>query len=219
MVEKVPIITFLLTLFFNILILVMFIPSWKKEKSQEFDNDLKYVGSGKRFLAFLIDACIWYSVTYKLEEILLGKISITEWIHVIVLDITINILLFSIVTLFIVKYGGTPGKLLLKIKIVSIHDGNLSIGRAFLRQLITITSSITLALQQYYIGSAFMRIDNAVKSGDFTNFYDFRADVLVLTISGFIWVIIFLSDVLLILTDKRKRAIHDFLANSIVVQK
>ena len=64
-----------------------------------------------------------------------------------------------------------------------------------------------------------MYIEKKVKSGDLTSFYDFRADFLVFIISGFICLIIFISDTLLILNNKRKRAIHDFLANSIVVQK
>lgn len=219
MFEKVPIITFLLTLFFNGLVLVMFIPLWKKEKFQEFDNDLKYVGFGKRLLAFLIDACIWYSVIYIFNKILLGKITFTEWMHLLILDILEAVLLIFIVTFFIVKYSGTPGKILLKIKIVSIHGGNLSIGRAFLRQLITMASTIILTLQQYYIVSIFVRIDEAVKSSGINTIHDFRADVLMLTISGFICLIIFLSDVLLILANKGKRAIHDFLGDSVVVLK
>ena len=219
MFEKIPIITLLLTLFTNGLILIMFFPVWKKEKFQEFDNDLKYVGFGKRFLAFIIDVCIWYSVIYIFKKIVLGKISFAGWINVFIIDITEAVILISIVTFFIVKYGGTPGKVLLKIKIVSIHGGNLSIGRALLRQLITMASNIIVTLQQYYIVSIFMRIDKAVKSSDFSNFYDFRTDILVLAVSGFICLIIFLSDSLLILANKRKRAIHDFLANSIVIQK
>ena len=219
MIEKIPMIAFILTLLFNGLILRLFILSWKNKKSQEFDNDLIYIGFGKRFLAFLIDVCIWYLVTYILREILLKILPITEWVHAIVLDITIDMMLFCIVTFFVVKYGGTPGKSLLKIRIVTIHGDNLSVGRAFLRQLITITATITLTLQQCYIVSIFMRFQEAVKIGDFSNIYDFQADVLMLIISGFVWLIIFLSDVLLMLTDKRKRAIHDYLANSIVVQK
>lgn len=219
MVEKVPIITLLLTLFFNGFILVMFFPLWKKEKYQEFDSGIKYIGFRKRLLAFLIDACIWYSIIYILRQFDLEKMFITHWVHLIIIEITKAILLSCIVTFFIVKYGGTPGKILLNIRIVSIRGGNLSIGRAILRQIITITSTITLALQQYYIISMYVIIDKAVQSGDFSSFYDFRIDVLVLTITGFILPVVFLSDVLLILSNKRKRAIHDFLANSIVVQK
>jgi len=217
MIEKLPIIILFLTLFFSAIILVMFIRSWKKETS--FDTELKYVGLGKRLLAFLIDACIWYSLLYLLKESFLKKIYFAELMNVIIIDVIISLVLFSIVTFFIVKYGGTPGKILLKIKILRINGINLSIGRACLRQLIYITSTIIFTLKQYYTVSIFMFVDKKLNSGNFTNFYDFGTYVPMLTISGFMWFVIVVADVLLILATKRKRAIHDYLAGSIVVQK
>lgn len=126
-------------------------------------------------------------------------------------------LIIFLCTLFIVKWGGTPGKLILKIRIKDNEGKNLSVYRALLRQSIVILLCIFTLLQ----------MNNTINYISINEIPTNVQDIAKLNIkysSGYKTIISFISilcfiDPITIVFNKRKRAIHDYLAKSVVIKK
>lgn len=211
--------TFMLTLLAIVLILIFVIPLWKEEKTRQFVNEIDYAGYMRRFLASLIDTCIWLLVLYVIGITQLQNTLITKWQHLFIFEFLKATLLYGMVTFFLVKYGGASGKLLLNIKIISIYEGNISIKIAIMRQLLSMLVTIVYIAGIYYALSMYAIIGMAVEFDNYNNFYNFQWDAILAILAVFIANIFRLVDYSLIIINKRRRAIHDFLAGTIVVQR
>lgn len=113
-------------------------------------------------------------------------------------------------TLYVVighgKYGQTLGKKAMKIKVLDISEEKL-IGykRAFLRELVAFLVSVSVSL---YLMSQIWDLP-AKEAEEYTNYY---------RISFYISVIWFLIEIVTTLTNKKYRAVHDYIAGSVVVR-
>ncbi|MDP4182675.1 MAG: RDD family protein [Bacillota bacterium] len=161
--------------------------------NQEFQY--KYIGFWKRVLAILIDIiflipiAILYLKTYKYFVS-----------HKMIAPVLIYyILIYAYHIFFITKYGGTPGKLLTKIKIVNKNCENLSIKQVLLRYSPQILGTLIFLIMNFYnLNSEQNKVLKLINSliGYFT-----------------------MADVLVIVFDNKKRAIHDYIAGSFVISK
>ena len=120
---------------------------------------------------------------------------------------------------FLVKqYGGTPGKLLLGIKIVQKNGDEVDWHASFMRYIVSFCLSIsgifimlwTLSLidDATYVGMGFL------KRIQFLN--DFNP--LMSKFQTFTTLAWTLAGIIAILSNKRKRAVHDFIAGTVVVK-
>ena len=117
------------------------------------------------------------------------------------------------------RFGGTPGKRLMKVCIVKVNGAPVTYREALLRYipecLMTIGSSVALMIAvlhltdaQYFAAPSFMEraqlINSAVPgwSGP-TQF----------ALNSWIW-----SEFVVMLTNKKRRAIHDFIAGTVVIK-
>ncbi|MCX5632297.1 MAG: RDD family protein [Phycisphaerae bacterium] len=177
------------------------------------ERNFEYVGFWKRVLAALIDAIIGFAlmpVTIPLMKFCFERKTI------------IPELLYSVVwTIFwmwlIVRFGATPGKLVIKARIVRDNGKYLNWGQAFLRMLIPIIISINSQLMQWNAITTCpseTHINSFMEMGQVLNKYGQPFG----TIGNFLCIIIYI-DILVILFNKKKRAIHDFVASSFVVTK
>ena len=118
----------------------------------------------------------------------------------------------------VVRFGGTPGKLVIKARIVRNNGKYLNWGQAFLRMLIpSIIISINSHLMQWnsiITWPSETHINSFMEMGRVMNEYGQPFA----TISDFLCIIIYI-DILVILFNKKKRAIHDFIAGSYVITK
>ena len=217
MVQYIGIVTFAITLIAIALLLTAIAPSMKKEKVQHVEDGIKYIGFGKRLLAFMIDFGIHMFLVSIIGYIVLVNVNLAQLSHMILYEIMRAVLLYIAVAFFIVKLGGTPGKLLLKIRIVSIHGGNLSFRSAFLRQSFSIVSTFIQIAVIYFSASMVSMFDMIVRFGDYSNFYEFQWDLKLIILASLLITIVSLVDYLTMFKNKRKRTLHDFLAESIVV--
>jgi len=167
------------------------------EKIDEIDETV-YAGFGVRLGANILD--------------LLFSLPLLFFIGFIFISVnTIGILLLSVIFIHLVRffymvylpkrYGGTPGKLIVGIKIIKIDSTNIGWKEAILRE------SVVLII--WLLGDIvfFIHILGFIQNiAEINN---------ILAIIGQIWG---WSEVIVLLTNKRKRAVHDFIAGTVVVK-
>ncbi|WP_432664989.1 RDD family protein [Wukongibacter baidiensis] len=162
----------------------------KNIDNQEFKFD--YVGFGTRIGATIIDILIIVPIVLIITLIFKDTI-IQSREFSILLRIIINILIIIYKIFFTVTYGGTPGKLATKIRIISERGNYLTVDRAFLRLLPNLFYTIISASVRHSMG-------NDINLG-----------------LSFLLDLILILDVSLIAFNDKKKALHDYLASSYVV--
>jgi uncharacterized RDD family membrane protein YckC len=117
------------------------------------------------------------------------------------------------------KYGGTPGKLVAGIKIIRSDGGSIGWKEAILRD--SVPTGMTIMYSVWMTMCILSADDEIYKSLNWLK----QAEYLITFSPGFfiffqwvnnIWVY---SELIVLLTNKRKRAIHDFMAGTVNVKE
>jgi uncharacterized RDD family membrane protein YckC len=169
-------------------------------------NEIHYIGFWKRVLMHILDLLI-----IGIPAVLLYRISLNTSIKIgSVFPFVIYWLLFCTFYVFMaVKFGGTPGKLISKARIVD-KDGNfLHIGTASIRYLLFFLYSIIMVLKLKE------GIDLKVNFHDISHFISTHKGNFS-TIGNFIGIITFV-ECLTVAFNNKKRAVHDLAAGSYVI--
>ena len=105
------------------------------------------------------------------------------------------------------KYGQTIGKMVMGVKVLDVTESKLSLRQALLRDAVPILFSIIATMQGLPLVLAGL---SPYKSGADLNWID------TLTLCGsLIW---FGAELATMLTNSKRRAIHDYIAGSVVVR-
>ena len=133
-------------------------------EAEETENEYRYAGFWIRLLASIIDSVLFVIVLGGLLYLLMGSDIQTAFLSVYDGSVTTieegltqaqkyeyffinNILPIFLVIFLWVKYGGTPGKLMLGIEVIDEKTGkNMSIGKSILRYIGYLLSTIPLLL-------------------------------------------------------------------------
>jgi uncharacterized RDD family membrane protein YckC len=122
-------------------------------------------------------------------------------------------------SIYLVKrYGGTPGKLIVGIKIIKLDGTDVTWREALLRQIISFVLTIFAAIMTIYAlsmadGEYYESLGWMQKQQ-----YLFSLTPILFTIytwTNNIWVY---SELLVLLFNKRRRALHDFIAGTVIVR-
>ncbi len=175
---------------------------------------MQYAGFWKRFGAYWIDVIIFLPImvlsTWGGEQSRLFQLYwfvpglfIGLWFHV-----------------YLVKtYGATPGKLLLKIKIVKVDGSDVGYKEAMLRYSVLFVISVVMSAalipvtlemtDAYYFSMrwqerALYMVEHAPSWFNVANVF----------MNIWIW-----SEFIVMLTNKKRRALHDFIAGTVVINK
>jgi len=116
------------------------------------------------------------------------------------------------------KYGGTPGKLAVGIKIIRLDGEAINWKEAILRHSVllalTLLSSIMMTV-------CLLQADDTI----FTNLSWLKQSAYIMSLSPaffkfYTWAtnIWFYGELIVLLTNKRKRAVHDFIAGTVIVR-
>jgi uncharacterized RDD family membrane protein YckC len=175
---------------------------------------MEYAGFWKRFGSYWLDLLIilpiigitfWgndqsrmFQIYYFIPGLLFGL-----WYHVYLVK----------------KYGGTPGKLLLKIKISKVDGSDVQYKEAALRYsvlfLLTILSSIPLMMVTLGMtDSEYFSMDWQERSLAIVERAPSWYGAISIAMNVWIW-----SEFIVMLTNKKRRAIHDFIAGTVVIRK
>ena len=170
---------------------------------EQLDLD-DYIGFWKRVLIHFIDFLILALPTYALNRI---SVSAAESMDS-AFPLLIQFVLLTGFNLFmVVRYGGTPGKLIFKVRIINEEAGYLSLKQAVIRD-------------SFFIINAFLAVivsldtkELSAVSSSLVNWSPLATDLNVF----FGWVIVI--DCLIIVFTRRNRALHDMMAGTFVVNK
>ncbi len=173
---------------------------------------MEYAGFWKRFGAFWLDLLVLLPIvalsTWGPEQSRLFHVY--YFIPGIVFGIWFHVYLVK-------RYGGTPGKLLLKIKITKIDGSDAGYKEAILRYSVMLIISVIMS-------AALMPATLEMTDTEYFSMgWEERASYMVeLAPSWYNWASIVMniwiwSEFLVMLTNKKRRAIHDFMAGTVVI--
>ncbi|HTB51598.1 MAG TPA: RDD family protein [Ferruginibacter sp.] len=176
----------------------------------EFDNPEKIYSTFKeRLFALFIDGMIVASFTIPLE-----RFNLTEWKSSVIL------LIYGIIGIlykpfFEWKYGATPGKMALKLVVVDTKFKNIDIKEALFRNIFGImTKLFTIASTLYFFNLIqFSTVSTMKEYGKFSRNYISTSQIFA------IYGVIIIVDMIFLLTDPKKRALHDRIGGTIVIKK
>ena len=160
---------------------------------------MEYAGFWIRLAAFIIDgiisSCIFFIIGVILGIILVfwEGMSLDAFLGIWYVDVLLGVVYY---VGFWTWRGQTPGKMLVRIKIVRTDGSSIGLGRAFIRYLMFVVGSIASLLQSNF----------TVLGGRDTDYFLSTINLLVLV--GFLWVAF----------DSHKQGIHDKLADTYVVK-
>lgn len=175
---------------------------------------MQYGGFWRRFGAYWIDVAVWLPLTV----VAMWLSGTTRYFYIWYLAPGILIGIWYQVYL-VKRYGGTPGKLLFKLRIAKLDGSPVGTKEAFLRYgvllSLTIPVSLAIALAALEMSDA-EYLSLTLKTRGFALIEKAPAwyeptDVL---LQVWIW-----SEFVVLLTNKKRRALHDFLAGTVVIRK
>jgi len=177
-------------------------------------DEPQYAGFWQRFFAYWVDALVLSPLTGV--AYLLGEQTRMFYLYWFIPGVLIG-LFFHV---YLVKrYGGTPGKLLLKTRIALVDGSPVTMKAAFLRHsvLFVLSGLTSVAL---LIGTLSMTDETYFSLG-----YVARAQQIVALAPSWYTVVHVLLQIWIwgefvtMLFNKKRRAVHDFIAGTVVVRR
>ena len=175
---------------------------------------MQYAGFWKRFGSYWLDVLImlpimffafWGNEQSRLFQIyyLIPGLLFGLWFHVYLVK----------------RYGGTPGKIILKIKISKLDGSDVDYKEALLRYMIlfilTMLTSIPMLMVTLGMTDAeYFSYDWMQRATVMTEKAPTWYSLTTIAMNIWIW-----SEFIVMLTNKKRRAIHDFIAGTVVIHK
>ena len=175
---------------------------------------MQYAGFWKRFGSYWIDVLVmipiiafvfWGNEQSRLFQIyyLIPGLLFGLWFHVYLVK----------------RYGGTPGKLLLKIKISKVDGSDVGYKESLLRYsvlfVLTMLTSMPIMLISVGMSDAeYFSYNWTQRALALTEMAPGWYSFATITMNVWIW-----SEFIVMLTNKKRRAIHDFIAGTVVIRK
>jgi uncharacterized RDD family membrane protein YckC len=179
-------------------------------------GEFEYIGFGKRLIAFLIDLAVGVLFTYVIN--IRNMVNSLEERSLLPL-IFQNFILVVITILFVVKFGGTPGKLILGVRIVDKGGKFLTLRGAILRMILYLPNFFFYLLKMNNVHANMPGTANIQTLKELFETVKLYGGIYSNQIITVVLFLIPIADSIFILFTDKKRAIHDFLAGSYVVSK
>lgn len=173
------------------------------KKSNLLNMKNKYQTGFRRFGAAILDGLILMPLVLVEDYLILPY----ENKYLFIFWTIINALIaYGYSVILHAKYGKTFGKFVLRLKVVDLSElENISLKQAFLRDSIGILLTgigIIYFMAQFIISQS----DFSTIIVDYDNF---------IGLWSFIWV---MTELVTMLTNRKRRAVHDFIANTVVIK-
>lgn len=170
----------------------------------------RYSTFAARFWAGCVDGCVLWPVSFITAA--LFSLSLPRSLGALVLVVErLSYLVYTV--LFHARYGQTVGKMFTHVRVVDFRtEGKISFWQALLRE--GIPALLNLGYLAYEI---FAILTGRITAGDLANGKALAqtTGLHIVTNLPLLW---FAIEVLTMLTNKKRRALHDFIAGTVVVQ-
>jgi uncharacterized RDD family membrane protein YckC len=182
---------------------------WRFYRQASFPLSEKYATFGPRFWTGAVDACVLWPVTFVATIVL--SLSLPPILAATVI-VGQNLFWLCYTVFMHAKYGQTYGKMACKIRVVDFKtEGSLTFRQAWLREGIPLALSIGIVgyeIQALFTGSMSQR---EIAKGELIHQKPFW----LLASLPLLW---FIAEAITMLTNEKRRALHDFLAGTVVVR-
>jgi len=171
-----------------------------------------YAGFWPRFISIWVDkGVIWalgqffsFSRTYSLQHF--------WWVNILGYFVYLS---YSVACVAI--WGQTPGKALTKIKVVGLKGEKIGWGKAFLRNSVAALLSLWFLILenqtiQHISPAEFSALEISKRHAFIVHHLPKTAEIINYILFAFIW-----SEFIVLFLNKKKRAIHDFIAGTVVI--
>jgi uncharacterized RDD family membrane protein YckC len=172
-----------------------------------------YAGFWRRFAALLLDALLIIPVGLLIAY--LNSYGATSYLIVF---LPAQLFWFWYSVYLVKEYGGTPGKLLMDIRIIKINGESAGWKEAVLREsvmlVLGIYSGIVTAVALFNMdGSHYDALGWIEKQAYVASIFPTLSAIFTWVDESWIW-----GELIVLLTNKRKRAIHDYIAGTVIVK-
>jgi uncharacterized RDD family membrane protein YckC len=183
---------------------------WDYYKKKKFPLEKRYRTFGPRFWTGCVDSCVFLPSTVTIS--LLLSLDIPRLLAAMLVIIQ-NLAWVVYTVIMHARYGQTIGKMVTKVRVVDFRtEGRISWLQAWVREGIPLLVSLGLVGYDVYV-----IFSGQITPRDYANGEAYKNDGpfwLLSAIPG-IW---FLAEVLSMLTNRKRRALHDFIAGTVVVR-
>ncbi len=183
---------------------------WRYYRHRTYRSEARYSTFAPRFWVGTVDGCILCPIFLTVSAVLTLNIPRALAASLLFVQGLVG-LLYSI--LMHAHYGQTVGKMTTKVRVVDYRtEGKISFRQACLREsvpIIFITTSLAFDLSSMLTGR--LAPCEIIRGSAFLAERPFGIPLAI----GFLW---FALEILTMLTNKKRRAVHDFIAGTIVVR-
>ncbi|HEY2341503.1 MAG TPA: RDD family protein [Chthoniobacteraceae bacterium] len=182
---------------------------WHYYRRRKYPTSWRYSTFGPRFWTGTVDYCILWPITF-VATILLYLEPPKVVVALLVILESVAWLVYSV--FMHARYGQTVGKMVTKVRVVDFRtEGRISYLQAWLRDGIPIVLNLGLVGYQVY-AILTGKDDPRAVAKDQVVYYEPSWLAIALPVS---W---FLAEVLTMLTNEKRRALHDFIAGTVVIR-
>ncbi|WP_221075874.1 RDD family protein [Agarivorans aestuarii] len=174
---------------------------------------MEYTGFWKRFCAYWIDVIISLPIMFlSLWGCEQSRLFQLYWLLPgLVIGLGFHVYLVR-------TYGGTPGKLLLNIKIAKVDGTDVGYKEAVLRYAVLFICSLVMSIALVIVAldmtdAQYFSMTWLKRQAYMVEHTPVWYNVANITMSIWIW-----SEFIVMLTNKKRRALHDFVAGTVVVR-
>ena len=183
-------------------------------RAQIRPEEMQYAGFWKRFASIMIDGLIFlpFILAYVFFESISKSVGIS--IH---LANTLFSIMYSVY--FIAKYGQTPGKMAVAIQVVKVNGEAVSWKEAILRHavdaLFAVISGVAVCIAITKIPSTeYVALTWDARTHKMYELYPVWYSWVTALSNIWIW-----SELVVLLFNRKRRALHDFMAGTVVIHR
>ncbi len=177
-------------------------------RAQQDTDTYQYAGFFPRLGSFLIDAGVMYcSITFSF---MLFRADSLDEHHEFY-----RMLLWLFIQLYMLKrWGQTPGKMMMGIKVLRVDFEPIGWKEIILRDLFQVLQALGSLTKMFLVTFAIVDMNLKLTGVSFVPANSLNFMVNRFSLLSTFWIF---SELLVLLTNQRKRALHDFLAGTVVV--
>ena len=194
-----------LGVFFLISLLVL-----KYYRRRKFAPAQRYSTFAPRFWTGFVDGCVLWPIGFAASTLLWLNIPRVLAALVIVLE-SLTWLVYTV--MMHVRYGATIGKMVTKLRVVDFRtEGRITWRQGWLREGLPMALSLGCLVYEVY-----SLLTGRLSAGGVANGEELFSNKTFWILNGLptLW---FLAEILTMLTNEKRRALHDFIAGTIVVR-
>jgi uncharacterized RDD family membrane protein YckC len=182
---------------------------WMYYRDKRLFTEMRYSTFAPRFWTSFVDGCVLWPVGFISTMIMAS--SPTKGVAIVVLFIQSFVWLFYAIGMH-AKFGQTVGKMVCKVRVVdAVTEEAITFRQAVLRDSVPFLSTIILVVYQVHaLANSVLPVDAYAQHQlpKHENFW-------MLMIIPLVW---FVLEIITMLSNRKRRALHDFIAGTVVVR-